>query len=475
MNEFRKNIILLNLPNAEKITRRYMCSYASPHSLFPPYELISIGGVLKEKTNHLVYLIDAIADQLSINDVLKQLRHFKADVIISLTGFECLSSDIEIIKSIRFNMLDAKLILIGHYPTVYPEEILKASKADYILHGEPDLKILDLLNYLSGEKSNPLEGISYLVNCKLISAAQVGRIKDINALPIPDFDLVSSNNYGEPLLPKPFGVIQSARGCPYQCNFCVKTYGTKLTEKSPERIIEELKALVKAQKVKSFRFTDDTFTLNSNRVIQICKNIIAEGLDYIQWTCLSRTDNINKEVLHWMKKAGCRRIYFGVESGSPAILGLLNKNTDVEKAIEALLLTKKYGIETSAFFMLGVPTETKKDIDMSIEFAIKARIDFISIGKFTPYPGTSFYEIYKKDIEFNIYPYQLVFNDGTTDRYEEYEKYFLKKFYLRKSYFSQQFKLAYQNPKESVLLLSDFLSYSFGSGNNALGHIQKVN
>src|SRR6478672_3046359 len=120
-------------------------------------------------------------------------------------------------------------------------------------------------------------------------------------LPMPVHDILYSDSYSEPLLPKPYAVIQSARGCPYQCNFCVKSYGTLLTEKSPERIIEELQLLVRTRDIKSFRFTDDTFTINSKRVIDICKLIIKENLNYLHWVCLSRVDCIHEEVLHWMK------------------------------------------------------------------------------------------------------------------------------------------------------------------------------
>jgi hypothetical protein len=114
--------------------------------------------------------------------------------------------------------------------------------------------------------------------------------------------LANNKAYGEPLLPKPFTIIQTARGCPYQCNFCVKSYGGKLTEKSPEYIIKEIKYAVENNHIKTFRFIDDTFTINKKRVLQICSLIIENQLNLIQWTCLSRIDSIDLEMAEIMKK-----------------------------------------------------------------------------------------------------------------------------------------------------------------------------
>ena len=455
-----------------------MCSYVSDHSLFLPYELLSVGGILRETGEYNVVLIDAIAESIDLREVLYRVKSHDAQFVVTMTGFECLNQDIESIRKIKEELPKLKVALIGHYASLFPKEILESCKADFIMHGEPDLKIIDLLNLINNvfktESIESIGGISLFANDKFKQSEDVGRIKDVNALPVPDFSLIQSNSYCEPLLPKPFGVIQSARGCPYQCNFCVKSYGSKLTEKSPERIIDEIEALIQHHGIKSFRFTDDTFTLNKKRVIEICKLMIEHSLNYLEWTCLSRTDNISKELLLWMKKAGCRRIYFGIESGSPSILKKLNKKINKEDAVEALLMTRNAGIETSGFFMIGVPGETKEDIDLSVDLAIKGKIDFISIGKFTPYPGTAAFDDFQHDIEFNIYPHKLVLHNELNEKYNEFEKYFMKKFYLRASYISRQFGKALSHPKESVALFSDFLNYSFGNGKNTITHIQEI-
>lgn len=466
-------ITLLNLPNKERITRRYMCSYASPVSLFTPYELLSVGGIIREKLSKEIILIDAIAENLSLEDVIEQLEIIKPDAIVSITGFECFNDDILAVKAIKSAFRDVLIILAGHYPTLFPEKILEASGADFILHGEPDLSIIDLISTTeSGGDLTKINGVSYFENETFHTLYNNVRINNINELPLPAHDLLYSDSYSEPLLPKPYAVIQSARGCPYQCNFCVKSFGSKLTEKSPERIIEEIILLVKSRAIKSFRFTDDTFTLNSKRVIKICQLLIENKLNYIKWACLSRVDNIDEEMILWMKKAGCIRMYFGIESGSQKILQKLNKNTDMDSSIKSLLLVKKYGIQTSGFFMLGIPGETLEDINLSIQYAKNAKLDFIAIGKFTPYPGTPFFELFKEQTEFSIYPYKLRFdNSGQTD-YAIHEKYFYRKFYFRLSYLLNKINFILTKPKDSIIYFFNFISYTLGLKSNAINHIQ---
>lgn len=475
IREKLNKVVLLNLPNAEKITKRYMCSYASPNSLFPPYELLSAASILRERLGKNVQLIDAIAEKKPLKEVVKQLNSIQPDAIITLAGFECFQEDMELINSIKTYVKNSKIIVLGHYPTLFPKETLMASEADYILHGEPDNSIVELFASLEeGQDLSSIDGLSYFANGEFFTRSSKGRITDIDSFPVPAFDLLSSNTYAEPLLPKPFGVVQSARGCPYQCNFCVKSFGSLLTEKSPENIVAEIKSLVQHHNIKSFRFTDDTFTLNHKRVIKICQLLVEEKLSYLEWTCLGRVENVKEEMISWMRKAGCKRIYFGLESGSPKILKILNKNTNIEKAVESLLLVNDYGIQTAGFFMLGIPGETKEDVDLSIDMAIRSKLKFLSIGKFTPYPGTPFYSQFNEEIEFNIYPYKLEFTGKSMDKYSEYEKYFYKKFYLRMPYFADQLKLAISKPKDSMYYFTNFLSYSFFNGNNGHIHIQKA-
>jgi len=431
-----KKVLLLNLPNAEQITRRYMCSYVSPESLLPPLELISAGAVAREWNSAEVMLVDAIAEKLDTAAVAARIRAFAPDIILSITGFECFEEDMDILREVKGAFPSSTLILFGHYATHFPKETLTYSFADYIILGEPELIFSDLLKALEGEM--PLEqvmGIAYLKSGELTVQGSGNRIPNPNELPMPALDLLpQGRNYYEPLMAEPYGMIQSARGCPYQCNYCVKSYGSKLTELTPERIVKEMREWKRIFNVRSIRFIDDTFTINRRRVLDICDQIIAADLG-IAWACLSRTDNLDRELLIAMKRAGCVRIYFGMESGSQRMLDIYRKQVNTEEAKRTFHLCREVGIESAAFFMSGHPDETDEDFEHTVRFAKEAKLNFASFNPLTPYPGTSMYNLMADRIDFSIYPYRNTWKDSTIyDHFDRRKKAFYRRFYVRPAY-----------------------------------------
>jgi anaerobic magnesium-protoporphyrin IX monomethyl ester cyclase len=442
-------ILLLNLPNKEQITRRYMCSYVSPESLLPPIELISVGAIAREWKKVEVKLLDAIAEKKSSIEVKKDIEKNQYNCVISIIGFESFEEDMDEVNKLKEAFPSTTFILFGHYPTNFPKETLQHSKAEYIILGEPDLIFSELYDALFSDKNLlEIDGICYFKDNEFVQQGKGNRIGNPNDLPIPCYDLLPVKKYHEPLLPMPYGMIQTARGCPYQCDFCVKSYGTKLTTLTPERIVQEIKIWKTHFNVKSIRFIDDTFTINKKRVLDLCKLMIKEELN-IEWACLSRTDNIDAELLEWMKKSGCKRIYFGMESGSQRMLDLYKKSLNVEEAKKALHLCRKYDIETAAFFMSGHPDETEDDFIKTLEFAKSAKLSFASFNPLTPYPGTSTYEEFKNKIDFSIYPYKNEWHDKSIyDEFDRRKKIFYKTFYLRPSYFISNAKTLFFSIKE---------------------------
>lgn len=446
LEQMKQKVLLLNLPNREQITRRYMCSYVSPESLLPPLELIAVGAIAREWKQLAVKLVDAIAERLGENEVAKCIREFQPGIIVGITGFECFQDDIDTIRSLKKQFPETIFILFGHYATHFPKETLIHSEADFVILGEPDLIFSELADALKGIiQLEAVKGIVYRKNREIIVQGSGSRIPDPNQLPIPAYDLLPAGKYYEPLLANPYGMIQTARGCPYQCNYCVKSFGTKLTTLAPERIVQEIKIWQRLFKVKSIRFIDDTFTINKKRIIELCRLMINERLG-IEWACLSRTDNLDAELLSWMKRAGCRRIYFGMETGSQRMLDIYNKNVVAKEAMESLHLCRKAGIETAAFFMSGHPEEREDDFRETVQFAIDAKLNFASFNPLTPYPGTALYNELSPRINFSIYPYKNEWKDNTIyDDFDVRKKIFYKSFYMRPSYFSVNINVLLKN------------------------------
>lgn len=425
-------VLLLNIPNPEQITRRYMCSYVSPESLMPPLELISCAAIAREWVYAEVKLIDAIAEQLSVAEVITQIQAFQPNAIIALTGFECFEEDMDTVREIKQQLPNISFVLFGHYATHFPAETLSHSLSDYVILGEPELVLADLLKPLFNQQPvSCVNGIAYRKNETIVIQGEAGRIKDPNELPVPAYNLLPIGKYYEPLMARPYGMIQTVRGCPYQCNYCVKSYGTKLSQLNTQRVIHEMKQWIELQGVKSIRFIDDTFTLNKQRVIDLCKAIIENKIK-VEWACLSRTDNLDIELLTWMKKAGCKRIYFGMESGSQRMLDIYKKNVKVEDALHALHLCRKVGIETAAFFMSGHPRETEKDFEETLAFAKAANLNYASFNPLTPYPGTGLFNEIKEQINFSIYPYKNEWKEQAVyDNFARRKELFYKGFYMR--------------------------------------------
>lgn len=443
-----------------------MCSYVSPESLFPPFELISLAAIARDNYFFKVKLIDGIAEKLNFEQVVAQAQQYNPNIIVTILGLESVEEDCAEIANLKTFFPETPIVVFGHYVTQFGEDILKRSQADYAILGEPDFIFSNLLSAFTGNIK--LEDVNGIVirnsDNRFLKQGNDERIPNPNELPQPAYDLLSKDAYYEPMLPRPYGLIQTARGCPYPCSFCVKSYGQKLTIQSPERIVAEIQYLIKTQGIKSLRFIDDTFTVNKRRVIEICKALIEQNVK-LKWCCLSRTDNLTEEMLFWMKKSGCARIYFGLESGSQRILDLYQKNIDTSEATNTLHLCRKYGIETVGFFMSGYPEETEEDFEQTISFARKANLNFASINPLTPYPGTALFERLKNDINFSIFPYKNEFKDkNLAEIFTDRKKRFYKSFYLRPAYWIYNVSYFVRNFGETVSYAKGLLSYLFLNG-----------
>ncbi len=442
---------LLNLPNRETIQRRYMCSYNAPNMLFPPQELMALGGIVKSWKTGTAHLIDAIAENISIEQSIQRLKKINPDLIVTLSGFECFEEDMNAFAEIKKALPHSKTILFGHYASLFAKEILNHFDFDFIILDEPDLKFSSLYDALEGKiHLSEVQGVAYKDSTGIKIQTGEDRIRHPEELPMPAYELLQADKYFEPFLSGPFGLIQSARGCPYSCNYCVKSFGQKLTYRTSDQIISEIIFLKEKFGIRSLRFIDDTFTVSPRRVMEVCQKMIDHQLN-IEWTCLSRTDTLREEMLPLMKRAGCKRIYFGVESGSPKVLKYLDKEMDVQQSLQNLKSCKQHGIETLGFFLVGAPVETDEDFEMSVNYAIDADLDYVVVSAIIPYPGTPFFETLKEEIDFSILPYKNEWRDQSlTLRAKEREKEFYRRYYFRQRYMKNSLGRISRHPVDFI-------------------------
>jgi len=174
--------------------------------------------------------------------------------------------------------------------------------------------------------------------------------------------------------------------------------GRKLRKRSPANVLEEIQLCFSDYNVRFFAFLDDTFTFDKGWVHSLCLQIIESGLNrHIRWSCLTRVDNVDLGLLKHMKAAGCLKVEFGIESGSPRILESLKKGITTEQVKNAFYLAKKAGLTTFAFAMLNAPGETLQTIAQTKKLILETDPDFLQVSFATPYPGTGLFEICKRD------------------------------------------------------------------------------
>jgi anaerobic magnesium-protoporphyrin IX monomethyl ester cyclase len=208
---------------------------------------------------------------------------------------------------------------------------------------------------------------------------------------MPMHELLPLQKYRMPLIKGPFTFIVTSRGCPAGCTYCIKhvSYQFSARLRSPKLLVEEM-WLLKKQGIHNIHMYADLFTINRDQVMELCKLMVDEKIN-IKWTCNSRVDYVDEEMLNWMAKAGCRLISWGIESGNEAILKHARKGANPAKAKNALTWAKKAGIMNWGYFIIGLPGETEETIRETIDFAKTLPLDIALFHVAAPYPGTPFF------------------------------------------------------------------------------------
>jgi len=271
---------------------------------------------------------------------------------------------------------------------------------DIIALGEGEIIMYELVLALMKKKPLKLvKGITYRKNGKIILNKPRPLIENLDVLPFPCYDDIDLNQYRESLMGTNERMlnVMTSRGCPFKCQYCsTRVFWKKWRGRSAKNVVDEIQWIVKTYGISHFYLNDDTFSLDNNRVIDICKEIINRKLD-IKWFCETRVDLVSQEMFNWMKKAGCYYVSFGVESGSPKILKNINKKFTPEQALDAIDMARKAGLMVKTFFMIGNVGETWKTIEETKRFISKAKPDFITLSKYTfIFPATDLYELAKE-------------------------------------------------------------------------------
>jgi len=385
-------VLLVRHRDVDKINTRPPESINKIHGIYPPLGIAYIAAVL-EQLGHEVKIMDSQALNLTREESRRMMENFNPDIV----GATCMTSTIrgalEVAEMAKEISPDTITMLGGAQLFLYPKETLQHKCVDFGVAGEGEIVLPDLIDAVEGRKHfKKIDGLVYRDGKKILYNPARRCVENLDSLPFPARHLLPNEKYFSILAKYPFATMITSRGCPYKCGFCFKkNLDYNLRFRSAENVVDEIEMILEMG-FKDIWFYDDNFTANRKHAVAICKEIVGRGLD-ASWETLTRIDCVDRKLLGMMKKAGCRRLRYGIENGNQGILNLMKKNTTLEQARRAVKMTKEAGIETFCFFMIGYPTETSENIKRTIDFALELDPDWAMFLNTVPYPGTDLWRL----------------------------------------------------------------------------------
>jgi len=423
-------VLLIAPPGKETIKSDLIHLIHEERGVNPPIGLLYIATSIKANSDHIVRILDAAVDKLSLGQIGAGIKKFEPDIIgMTLSTFSLLEC-IDIAKLAKQIDPGIKIIVGGIHVYIYPRETIELGCFDYGLLGEAENSVIKLLKKLE-KKEDPssIKGLVYKENGETKLTEMPELLTDLDSIPFPDRTLLPYKRYNSIIAKaNPITIMITSRGCPYKCIFCDRPHlGKSFRFRSADNVVDEFEECHKLG-IKEILVYDDTFTINKQRVKDICRNLIARKIK-IYWGIRARVDTVDEEMLELLKKAHCVRVNYGVESGDPDVLKRLNKGITLEQAEEAFTLTKKHGLDALAYFMIGCPGDTKETVETTLNFAKKLKPDYCHFTVLMPFPSTKVYadalergfikkDVWKEFAEKPVHDFQIPIYEENFTRHE---------------------------------------------------------
>ena len=396
--------------------------------LFPPLGILSLAPYLNERGISAT-VIDSTF--LTPESLLRQLLEIRPEFIGFYSNLMTKVRVLDTITAIRNTKgIENAKIVVGGPDVRYNVEKYINFGVDFAVIGEGEKSLYELVETWkqSGFKGlKDVHGIAFKdENGTFIQTPEREVIQHIDELPFPDREAIDMSLYLDEWK-KRYGMtamsINTMRGCPYSCRWCSRSvYGTRYRRRSPKLVIEELGMMVEKYKPDTIKFFDDVFAISHRWVEEFAEELSRSGLK-IRYECKARADRLNERIIKVLKETGCIRVWIGAESGSQKVLDAMERGVSIKQVESMMLLSRKHGIETGAFIMLGYPGETEEDINETIKFLKRANPNQYVITVAYPIAGTPFAE----DIEADLLD-QLPW-DKSTDREIRLRRLYSRRYY----------------------------------------------
>ena len=375
-------ILLVNPPQKYNIGGNLPSYVDGERGHLPPLGLLYVAAAIEQGNKHRCSIIDIAAGQS-----LNEYNAYPDLVGITATTFTLLEA-LEIAREVK-KLWKCKVMMGGMHASIFPIETALQAEIDYVFTGEAENCIAEVL-----DKMEQGEHIDKIIN---------GTQTNVQELPLPARHLVNKERYNSLLgQSKYITTMITSRGCPFNCVFCHrKTMGRKFRFRTAEQIYDEM-VEIKKLGIGEILIYDDTFTVDKGRVIELCRLIIDSKLK-IAFDIRTRVDCVNEEMLKLLKKAGCKRIHYGVEASSNEMLKKLGKGIKLEQVENTFKITKKLKIQILAYFIIGSPDESISEIENTIVYSKKIQPDYCHFAIMTPYPDTPMYNTGLESGKYNDY------------------------------------------------------------------------
>lgn len=424
-------------------------------NILPSLGIGYIAAVLEEN-NIPVEIIDCQPLDMNHEGLKKELAAKEADIIGITATTLSFPSAVKTALIGKEVSPDSYIVIGGPHITAAPKTTMAHECFDAGVYGEGEFTFLELVKKISNGESLNVKGLYLRKNGRAYFTGPRPFIQNLDELPFPARHLFPPLSKYHPTpascRSEPLATIMTSRGCPNKCTFCDrKIFGNVTRLRSVDNVLDEMEEVIHEHGAREIKFFDDTFTVNKNRIFELCRGIKERGID-IEWSCLTRVNAVSEELLMEMKKAGCWQVAFGLESGDQKMLNRMKKGITLSMSRRAVGWARKAGFNIRAYFVIGTPGETLGSINNTIEFAKSLDLDEANFYAFVPLPGTEIYENLVKEgsLRHEKYEhYNVMINspdaeipyvpDGLTEeQLKERISYAHKRFYFRPQYIIRQ-------------------------------------
>lgn len=416
----------------------------------PPLGLAYVAGALRASGCGDVRILDAALSRNPLADIEQTTRDYAPNIVGITATSPLMKAALQaagLVKGVDRRIATA---IGGVHPTLFSEDVAGREGIDYVVFGEGERTMVELVRCVEqGRPPDGVQGVAFRRNGAVVVNPGRALVQNLDDLPFPAYDLLAVRKYSAPQVSRtPCISMCTSRGCPYRCIFCEAPtiFGRKYRAYSPQRILEEILYLTGELQVREILFKDSEFTFDTARVEGLCDLLIQRNVK-VAWSCNGRVGNVTLPLLRKMRRAGCRLVAYGVESGDQRILDTLRKQITIPDILETFEMSRAAGLKTVANFMIGNPGEDNESVENTAALARRLRCDYAAVSFLIPLPGSELHRMARENnwLLDNYDPMDIrgdtcVMNATalTVEQLHEAYNKVVKSFYLRPAYIGRR-------------------------------------